>query len=304
MEKILVTGGCGFIGSHITEQLVELGYHVLVVDNLATGSLKNIDQNKLVFFKCDILDNQFSDIFNQFKPNYVIHQAAQANVTKSINNFLYDESINIQGTLRVIELSRKYNVKKIIFASTSAVYGDPIYLPMDTSHPNKPLSPYGASKYAAELYLELAKNLFEIDYTVLRYGNVYGPRQNPALEGGVVAIFSNLISQGIRPQIYGDGEQTRDFIYVGDVVSANINALKHGSGEVLNVSSGNQISINELFKLIKLISNSNIEPVYLHARPGDIKHSLLCIKKTLNLLKWEPKTSIEDGLFKTLSFYA
>ncbi len=303
MEKVLITGGCGFIGSHIAEKLLGLSYEVAIVDNLSTGSIHNIDENRLSFFKCDIIGDQFEEVIKKYQPDFIIHQAAQTNVLKSINDFLYDEKVNIRGTLKVIDLSRKYRVKKIIFASTSAVYGHPKYLPIDTSHLADPLSPYGASKYASENYLKLAKKLFNIDFTVLRYGNVYGPRQNASLEGGVVSIFSNAVSNGVRPTIFGDGEQTRDFVFVDDVVSANIQALRYGSGEILNISYGAQTSINQLYRNIQSISGTKVEPIYVNARPGDIKHSLLCTKKTTDTLRWHPKIDIKKGLSKTLDFY-
>ncbi|ULM95097.1 NAD-dependent epimerase/dehydratase family protein [Peribacillus frigoritolerans] len=304
MEKVLITGGCGFIGSHLAEKLSELKFDVTVVDNLVTGSINNINQKKITFFECDILEDHFDEIVKQYRPNYIIHLAAQANVNESINNILYDEQVNIRGTLKVIDLSRKYNVKKIVFASTSAVYGHPKFLPMDTSHIAEPLSPYGASKYASEHYLRLAKKLFNIDFTVLRYGNVYGPKQNAKLEGGIVAIFSSAVSQNVRPTIFGDGEQTRDFVFVGDIVSANIQALKFGSGQILNVSTGTQVSVNQLFQLIKSISESHIEPIYKEERAGDIKHSLMCIKKTSEILQWSPVVDLKEGLIKTLAFYS
>ncbi|MCD1161746.1 NAD-dependent epimerase/dehydratase family protein [Peribacillus frigoritolerans] len=304
MEKVLITGGCGFIGSHLAEKLSELKFDVTIVDNLVTGSLNNINQNKMKFFECDILDEQFDEIVKQYRPDYIIHLAAQANVNESIKNILYDEQVNIRGTLKVIDLSRKYNVKKIVFASTSAVYGHPKFLPIDTSHIVEPLSPYGVSKYASEHYLSLAKKLFNIDFTVLRYGNVYGPKQKANLEGGIVAIFSTAVSQNVRPTIFGDGEQTRDFVFVGDIVSANIQALKFGSGKILNVSTGTQVSVNQLFQLIKSISQSPIEPIFKEERVGDIKHSLLCIKKTSEILQWLPAVDLKEGLIKTLAFYS
>ncbi|MBY0159620.1 NAD-dependent epimerase/dehydratase family protein [Cytobacillus oceanisediminis] len=303
MGKVLITGGCGFIGSHLAYRLSELGYQVIVVDNLVTGSLDNINPREINFFECDILGDQFDEIVKFFRPDYIFHLAAQANVSESIRNFLYDAQINILGTLKVIELSRKYNIKKIVFASSSAVYGQPKYLPIDTSHKADPLSPYGVSKYASEHYLKLAKKLFGIDFTILRYGNVYGPMQNTKAEGGVVAIFSSAISKNVPPIIFGDGEQTRDFVFVGDIVSANIAALKLGGGQILNVSSGKPVSINQLFQHIKSISNSQSEPIYKEERKGDIKHSELCIKETTQILQWAPSVQLKEGLFKTLNFY-
>ncbi|WP_241768512.1 NAD-dependent epimerase/dehydratase family protein [Mesobacillus subterraneus] len=303
MEKVIITGGCGFIGSHLAQKLAEWNYDVLVIDNLATGDLGNLRQEGIRLEICDILEDRFTPTVLEFSPDYMIHLAAQANVHKSIQNFLYDEQVNVRGTLKVMDAAIQSKVKKMIFASSSAVYGKPEYFPIDLQHKIRPLSPYGTSKYASELYLTIAKKLYQLDYTILRYGNVYGPRQNSKLEGGVVAVFSTALAQNSRPVIYGDGEQTRDFVFVEDVVSANIQALHHGSGKTLNVSSGTQVSINELYRLMKSISGSDIDPIYAPGREGDIRQSYLCIRETEEALQWKPVTDLKAGLRKTFEYY-
>lgn len=300
--RVLVTGGCGFIGSHIVDKLLEEKHDVYVIDNLVTGHKGNVLHN-IPIMDCDINSDMVDEIFENFKPEAIIHHAAQVSVTNSVNDMLYDETVNIHGTLRLIEAARKHNVKKIIFASTAAVYGNTVTLPIDLNHPTEPMSPYGVSKLSVEYYLKMAQKLFNIEYTILRYSNVYGPRQDANGEGGVIAIFSDCLAQNKAPFIYGDGEQTRDFIYVEDVASANVKALTMGHNEILNVSSGSQISIRELFETMKEASGQKIDAIYKEERHGDIRNSVLCNEKTKQALNWSPETSLLEGLRKTLNFY-
>ncbi|PLR75938.1 UDP-glucose 4-epimerase [Bacillus sp. V3-13] len=302
-QKVLVTGGCGFIGSHIVDGLLQKGYQVAVVDNLLTGKKENIKGKPVKFFECDILDERLFTAFEDFKPDYVIHQAAQVSVSESIADIVKDADINIKGTLQVIEASRKQKVKRVVFASSAAVYGNPDYLPIDLDHPTLPMSPYGLSKLTVEKYLELTKSLFDLDYTILRYSNVYGPRQSVEGEGGVIAIFSDLISKNINPTIHGDGEQTRDFIYVSDVAKANINALQANKTGTFNVSSSQAITINDLFFTLINFSGQKLQPNYTEERKGDIRSSVLCNKLTQQELGWEPSVSLEVGLKATIEYF-
>lgn len=303
-EKVLVTGGCGFIGSHIVDQLLKKGYQVTVVDNLVTGQRSNLSAHNIAFFECSILDPGFEEIVLREQPDYIIHQAAQVSVAGSIENVLYDEEVNIRGSINVMEAAKKANTKKIIYASSAAVYGVPQYLPIDTNHPAAPLSPYGVSKYTAERYLSVYASLYDLDYTILRYSNVYGPRQDATGEGGVISIFLDKISRGERLTIYGDGEQTRDFIYVEDVARANIHALHLGSRQLYNVSTGLEISLNQVCAMIKDITGFAFNPNYSAERPGDIINSVLRNETTKRELGWEPKYTLKEGLRETYHFYS
>ncbi|KAA6450834.1 NAD-dependent epimerase/dehydratase family protein [Bacillus swezeyi] len=303
MEKVLVTGGSGFIGSHITEQLLKEHYQVAVLDNLTTGHLSNIEGLPIDFYQEDITHPEAIEVIKSINPDYIIHLAAQVSVAESVSDFLNDENINIRGSLHVIKAASECGVKKIVFASSAAVYGNPDYLPVDTRHQTNPGSPYGLTKLTVENYLKLAYDLYGIEYCVLRYSNVYGPRQDAKGEGGVVSIFSDLLTSGTAPVIFGDGEQSRDFIYVGDVASANIQALKAQSNVCLNVSNGFSITVNELFAEMKKVTNSTISPIYQDERPGDIRHSTLSNEETKKILNWEPKIPLGEGLEKTISYY-
>lgn len=299
----MVTGGCGFIGSHIVEKLLDNQYEVIVVDNLKTGKLENIDLTRVKFFRCDITSLDFNKVVSETIPDYIIHQAAQVSVPESINDIVYDTDVNIKGSINVINAAKDNGVKKIVFASSAAVYGEPQYLPIDIEHPINPLSPYGLAKYTVEKYLKIAKDCYGIDYSVLRYSNVYGPRQDAKGEGGVVAIFAERINQSKELVIYGDGKQTRDFIYVEDVANANVKALEKGSGHILNVSTSQRISVIDLFNLMKEYGGASIKPTHCEVRDGDIKHSVLCNKLTIDELDWKSSYSLNEGIKKTVEHY-
>ncbi|MFN2744467.1 NAD-dependent epimerase/dehydratase family protein [Bacillus sp. z60-18] len=303
MEKVLVTGGCGFIGSHIAEQLLKENYQVSILDNLSTGHRSNIEGLPIDFYHEDITNPEVIEVIKSINPDYIIHLAAQVSVGESVKDFLNDENINIRGSLHVIKAASECGARKIIFASSAAVYGNPDYLPVDTRHNTNPGSPYGLTKLTVENYLKLAYDLYGIEYCVLRYSNVYGPRQDAKGEGGVVSIFSDLLTSGTAPVIFGDGEQSRDFIYVGDVASANVKALKAQSNVCLNVSNGFSITVNELFAEMKKATKSTLSPIYQDERPGDIRHSTLSNEETKQILNWEPKMPLSEGLEKTISFY-
>lgn len=302
MKKVLVTGGAGFIGSHIVDKLIEENYEVVIVDNLYTGTKKNLKKS-VDFYKCDITSEEIYHIIEKCKPEYIIHQAAQVSVSKSIKEISRDAEVNVLGSIKLIDAAIKNHVKKIVFASSAAVYGNPIHVPVDIKHPINPLSPYGLSKYTIEKYLKLAKEIYGLDFAILRYSNVYGPRQSSNGEGGVVSIFFNNIINNLPIEIHGDGNQTRDFIYVKDVANANVLALKNGSGKTLNISTGVGVSIIELYEEIKAVTNKNSKIIYKKKRLGDIKHSILDNTLTKSVLNWKPNYSLKNGLEEYLKLY-
>ncbi len=301
--RILVTGGCGFIGSHIVDQLIDEGHEVAVIDNLSTGNIKNLNP-KAKLFGIDILSDEMKETFAEFKPQVVYHEAAQIDIQKSIKDTPFDAKVNILGTVKVLENCRNYGIDKIIYASSAAVYGNPEYLGIDENHSTKPISFYGISKYTPEYYIKVFSQIYGLKYTILRYANVYGIRQDPKGEGGVVSIFLDKMLKNEQPVIFGDGEQTRDFVYVADIAGANIAALKAGDNEVINISTNTPVSVNMLFKSMKKILNNDIEVLYGEERKGDIIHSYLCNEKAIKTLNWQPKFSLEKGLQKTIAYYS
>ncbi|RST59497.1 SDR family NAD(P)-dependent oxidoreductase [Siminovitchia terrae] len=296
-KKVLVTGGAGFIGSHIVDKLLEEGFRIFVIDNMSTGEIHNISLDRVQFYKVDIRDSkQVNKVMESVKPDYIIHQAAQVSVAESIRNIVLDEEINIKGSLNIIEAARRFEVKKIVFASSAAVYGNPQYVPIDEEHPLIPMSPYGLSKYTVEKYLNLAYELYGLQYTILRYSNVYGPRQNGMGEGGVIAKFVNAAIKDLPITIHGDGEQTRDFVYVKDVADANVKALKYGNNNVFNISTGVSMSVNELVVYIEDVFSKQLKKNKEAVRFGDIKNSLLLNSKAKAHLSWNNNIPISKGL--------
>lgn len=301
--RVLVTGGAGFIGSHIVEQLVAGGAIVAVLDDLSRGSLTRLPR-AVSLYHGDIRDQEFvQETMERERPRVVFHHAAQVDVQTSLADPARDAAVNITGTIHLLEACRRAGVEKVIYASSAAVYGDPLYLPVDEHHPVRPLSGYGISKHTAEHYLEACRVLYGLDYTVLRYANVYGPRQDATGEGGVVGIFVHRLLQGEAPCIFGDGEQTRDFIYVGDVASANLAAIRRGSGRVINVSTGRATSVNHLVNLLQQVTGSDIKARYCPPRPGDIRHSYLCCELARRELGWRTLTDLSTGLNMTVEWY-
>jgi UDP-glucose 4-epimerase len=298
--KILVTGGAGFIGSHLVDALIERGHQVIVIDNLSTGKKENINK-KAKFYKIDICSPRIVEIFKKEKPKIVFHFAAQINVRKSIENPLKDAKTNILGSLNVLENSKKYKIKKIIFASSAGVYGEAKILPTSEDYPVNPDSPYRIAKLTVENYLKFYKENFGLKFISLRFSNVYGPRQDPKGEAGVVAIFIDKLLRGERPTIFGDGNQTRDFIFVEDVVSACLKAMEYkGKKEIFNIGTGIETSINELYKIISKLLKAKIKPKYAPEKPGDLKRSCLDISLAKRELEWKPKYNLEKGLQKTI----
>lgn len=300
--KVLVTGGAGFIGSHIVDQLIASGHEVVVVDNLSSGNREQVDR-RASFYELDVVNPQLVQIIEQEQPRVIVHQAAQTRVDVSIEEPVRDAQTNLIGTINLLEGARKAGTKKIVFASTAAVYGNPRYLPIDEQHPIHPLSGYGAAKAGAERYLEIYRHLYGIDYTVLRYANVYGLRQDPRGEGGVVSIFIDKILRQEAVTIFGDGEQTRDYVFVEDIARANCLAIEQADGEVINLGTGVQTSIKELITTFEKVTGQPIKREYGPARSGDIEHSYFNSQKAKELLAWEPKVTLEEGLKRTFLYY-
>lgn len=300
--KVLVTGGAGFIGSNIVDKLIEKDYEVVIIDNLSTGKKEHINA-KANFYEADISSKNIENIFDKENIEVVIHTAAQIDVQKSINDPIYDCKNNIIGTLNILEACKKYKVDKLIYSSSAAVYGQPEYLPVDEEHPINAMSGYGISKHTPEHYIQMYADLYGLNTSILRYSNVYGPRQDPKGEGGVISIFVDKMLNNEEPVIYGDGDQTRDFIYVDDIVSANLAAINKKENDIYNISCNTKNSINDLARIINEILNTNFLPIYKKARPGDIRHSILDNNKALNSLAWKPHYDLEQGLKETINYY-
>jgi len=301
--KILVTGGAGFIGSNVVDALVKDGHEVTVLDNLSTGKEENINP-EVKFYNIDLLDIESLEfVFREFKPDVVNHHAAQIDVRKSVEDPAFDAETNIIGSINLFELSINFEVKRIIFSSTGgALYGEPEALPASEDTPIEPLSAYGVAKYCVENYLNYFKRLYGIERVILRYANVYGPRQDPLGEAGVVAIFTGKILKGEKPVIYGDGAQTRDYIYVEDVVEANVLAL-NGKEGVYNIGTGKETSINELIEIFSKVLGREIKLEYAPPRKGEIRRISLDGEKAKKELSFVPKYSLEEGLKKTIEWY-
>ncbi|MCX8033046.1 MAG: NAD-dependent epimerase/dehydratase family protein [Thermoleophilia bacterium] len=301
--RILVTGGAGFIGSHICDRLLSLGQTVSVVDNLSTGKQHHVPEG-VDFYEMDIRDPDLDKIFANHKPEIVIHQAAHANVTESVRNPLYNAEVNILGTLNLLECCVRHEVERIVFASTGgALYGEACYIPADEAHPVDPVSPYGVSKYAVEHYLYMYRQVHGLDYVTLRYPNVYGPRQDPHGEAGVVAIFALKLLKGEQPIIYGDGTKTRDYCYVSDIVDANILALNGPSGGIYNLGRGIEVSDLEIFETVRDAVGVDIEPIFAPVRPGEVNHIALDARKAERELGWRWKVDLVEGVNQTVQYY-
>ena len=301
--RILLTGGAGFIGSHVADRLVELGHEVAVLDDLSTGFREFVNP-RARFYETDLRDAAALErCFAEFRPEVVDHHAAQIDVRQSVSDPIHDAGINIVGALGVLMACTRHGVRKFVYASTGgALYGEGRSLPATEDHPVNPESPYGVSKHTLEHYLYLWNLLHGLDYTVLRYPNVYGPRQNPHGEAGVNAIFIGLMLEGRRPRIFGTGEQVRDYLYVGDVVEANALALSRGSGEMVNLGTGVGTSVNDIFHELKAILGFAEEPIYEAPRPGEVQRIYLDATRAKQVLGWVPSTSFVEGLKKTVEW--
>ncbi len=301
--KILVTGGAGFIGSHVVDALLEAGHEVVIVDDLSTGRASNINP-RARFYRMDIRDPYLSEVFEQERFDIVNHHAAQMDVRKSVADPLFDADVNIRGSLNLLECARKSGVRKIVYISTGgAVYGEPEYLPCDEAHPVNPICPYGASKHTVEHYLYMYRVLYGLAYAVLRYPNVYGPRQDPNGEAGVVAIFIGQMLAGKQPTIFGSGEQERDFVYVGDCARANLLAMEDHVQGIFNIGSGRGTTINQIYALLSEITGYRRPPVYGPPRAGETFRIFLDATKARREMGWEPQVSLEEGLRQTVAYF-
>lgn len=304
MAKILVTGGAGFIGSHVVDLFVAEGYEVVIVDDLSTGRASNLNP-AAKFYQVDIRSPQLREVFQAEKPDFVSHHAAQMDVRRSVAQPLFDADINILGSINLLEIAKDFQVKRFVYISTGgAVYGEPERLPCDESHPINPICQYGASKHTVEHYLYMYYANYGLKYTVLRYPNVFGPRQDPHGEAGVVAIFTGRMLEGESVTIYGDGEQTRDFVYVGDCAQANLLALTidHEPG-IYNLGWGRPTSINEICSVLVDITDYSLPVQYGPAKVGETRHIYLDASKVKQDLGWAPTITLEEGLEKTVDYF-
>jgi UDP-glucose 4-epimerase len=297
--KIVVTGGAGFVGSHVVDAYVTAGHCVIVLDNLSTGK-RGLVNPAARLVELDAKDAGVAGLFETERPDVVNHHAANASVSRSVREPLFDATQNILGTLNVLEAARRAGVAKFVYAASGgAMYGEPRHLPLDESHPANPISAYALSKYTGERYVRLYGQEHNLNWTSLRYANVYGPRQDPFGEAGVIAIFCQRLKEGRAPEIHWDGEQTRDFVYVGDCARANVLALEGGDGEAYNVGTGVGTSINQLFDTLRDLSGKDLVPQRGPRRPGDIRHSYLDCAKIERAWGWRAETSLRQGLQRT-----
>jgi UDP-glucose 4-epimerase len=301
--KVLVTGGAGFIGSHVVDAFAAAGHQVVVVDDLSTGKRDNLNP-KARFYQVDIRSPELAQVFIAEKPEIISHQAARANVRESMSKPMLYADVNVLGSLNLLENARTYGVKKIIYAGTGgATYGEPQYLPVDEEHPANPLDPYGASKHHVEHYLHLYWLNYKMAYTVLRYPNVYGPRQDPLGEAGVVAIFTGKMLKGEPCVINGTGEQERDFCYVGDVARANLLAIDHGESGIYNIGTGIGVNINTIAAELKKITGYKLDVAHGPAKLGEVFKVYLKADKARNGLGWQPTVGLSEGLARTVAWF-
>ncbi|MGM0441542.1 MAG: NAD-dependent epimerase/dehydratase family protein [Elusimicrobiota bacterium] len=300
--KILVTGGAGFIGSHIADGLIREGHDVVVLDNLYSGKKENVNR-EAEFILMDIRDKEVAQVFKEHKFDVVYHLAAQMDVRKSVEDPALDANINILGSINLLENSVATGVEKFIFASSGGVmYGEcPKRYPEESEYPD-PLSPYGDSKLAVEFYLNFYRDNYGLKTTALRFGNVYGPRQDPHGEAGVVAIFSGRMLSGEDVYIFGDGKQVRDYVYVKDVARANLKVLKKGTG-VYNIGTGRSRSVNELFSILKNITGYEKDAIYESPRAGELQVSRMGVDKAKEELSWKAEVDFKEGLGKTAEYF-
>jgi len=301
--KILVTGGAGFIASQIADAFIKEGNQVVILDDLSTGFERNINP-KAKFVKANICDKSLNKLFDTEKFDVVNHHAAQMDVRRSVKDPEFDATTNILGTINLLQNCVNYDVKKFMFASTGgAVYGEQDYFPADEKHIQQPKSPYGISKLAVEKYLYFYNSEHKLNYTILRYANIYGPRQNPFGEAGVVAIFSTKLLKGEQPVINGHGKQTRDYVFVGDVVKANLLALKDETSDIYNIGTEIETDVNQLFHYINDITKANKEEKHGPTAAGEQLRSVITSDKIFNKFGWKPSIKLEDGLKTTVEFF-
>ena len=303
--RILVTGGAGFIGSHVVDESIAAGHEAAVIDNFwphGGGRRENIHR-KAKLIELDIRDKALADAVAAFRPDVVSHHAAQHSVALSTADPDYDADVNVRGLINVLEACVASGVKKVTFASSAATYGTPQYLPIDERHPQLPESPYGITKMVAEHYLRYYANAKDLKFTALRYGNVYGPRQDPNGEAGVIAIFSGRILQGQPIRVDWDGEQQKDYVFVGDVARANVTALTHGHNDIFNIGTGVGTTVNALHRTIASVTGRDVPVVNAPKRPGDVRMCVFAVDKAREKLGWEPSTRLADGIKRTVDYF-
>ena len=301
--KVLVTGGAGFIGSHIADRLIADGQEVVILDDLSTGHVEHLP-SKARFYQMDLRSPWLDELFRIERPEAVVHQAAQASVRRSVEDPVFDAGVNVLGTAALLQASTHHGVRRFLVASTGgALYGNADVTPTPEDYPTLPVSPYGASKLAAEVYLRTFHALHGLSYAALRYANVYGPRQDPHGEAGVIAIFSRRLLAGATARINGDGKQTRDFVYVGDVAAANALALTSDAVGSFNVGTGIETDINRIFELLKRLTGSNQPGEHGPSMPGEQRRSVIDARKIEKVLGWRPQTNLEAGLNATVRYF-
>ena len=303
--RILVTGGAGFIGSHVVDAYVSAGHEVAVIDNFSTGSDANLNAQAHVF-RIDVRDQpEVERAFVSFHPEVVNHHAAQAEVPKSVADPAFDASVNVVGGINLLKAAVDHGVRKLIFSSTGgALYGEPDVVPCDEDHPVRPLSPYGTAKFCFEQYMGTFNRTYGLGFTVLRYANIYGPRQDfTSEEGRVIAIFASRMLEGRPLNIDGDGNQARDMLHVGDVATANIAALDLGDGGTYHVSTGDAVSVNELFRKLAVLTDYRLAPQHGPRRKGDVYRIALDNTRARQHLRWEPRITLEEGLALTVDYF-
>ncbi len=301
--KILVTGGAGFIGSQIVDAYVEKGHDVVIIDNMSTG-VKEYINPKAKFYEMDICDDGISEVFAEHKIDIVNHHAAQIDLRKSVEDPKFDIQVNVTGSVNLLQNAIKHGVKKVIFASTGgAMYGEHDYFPADEEHPVRPYAPYGINKMTVEKYLYFYNHVYGLDYIVLRYANVYGPRQNSKGECGVIAIFTDKIISGQQPLINGDGKQTRDYVYVQDVVKANVLSIDAKGPATYNIATTRETDVNFIFDRINHYAGTNFEEKHGPAKLGEQLRSVLSFEKISSELGWQPEMDIESGLKATTEYF-
>jgi UDP-glucose 4-epimerase len=302
--RILVTGGAGFIGSHTVDALVERSHDVAVLDNLSSGRSGRLNP-RARFHQADLRDaGRVAEVLEQERPEAIYHLAAQMDVRRSVADPAFDAGVNLVGILNLMEAARGRGLRRVIFASSGgAIYGEQEVFPCDENHPCRPVSPYVVAKLATEAYLFFYRNEYAIEYTALRYANVYGPRQDPRGEAGVVAIFCGRLLGGEPCTIYGDGRQTRDYVYVGDVAAANVAALEHQADNTFNIGTGIETDVNQLYAELAELAGVRKDPVYAAARPGEQRRSVISPARAGLKLGWQPKVSLHEGLAATLEYF-
>lgn len=301
--KVLVTGGAGFIGSHLADAFVGAGHEVLVLDNLSSGKAAQVPAGATLH-ALDIRSVEAAELVAKERPDAICHHAAQMNVRYSVEDPVFDADVNVLGLLRILEAARKAGTSAVLFASSGGtVYGEVSEIPTEESHPTVPLCPYGVSKLTGEHYLEYYHRLYGLRYVALRYANVYGPRQDPHGEAGVVAIFSKALLSGSGARIFGDGLQTRDYVFVGDVVRANLAALESDYCGPVNIATGRETSVVDLHAAIRRVTGRDIAPEFADAKEGEVRRSALSCELASRVLGWKPEVSLDEGLSSTVDFF-